>query len=222
MFRLVRPATSFTLFRSCHRGCVRSLPSPHLQFTLRWANLKRPAVSLVSQIPPTASPAHRHSPHAWQTSNRADSQIATLFVPGSETYWARFVRFQPSFYVPANTKARLVLTLCNPPAQHLSVSRHQKQATHPLSSNSVSEIFFRIGPDADAKRLCLINEPVFVRFNNQLKSIRIPSLMIDVAAQEISLDWRQLCTAFMYDEFKCRSEANSLGSWSFTLRRNNP
>lgn len=164
-----------------------------------------------------------HSPRAMQTpGNSANTRNATLNSPHSETRWASLVRFQPSRYFPADTKDRVILRLCDTPADVYTVHVPRNQATWTPSSNSVAEIFFKQGSRADAIRHCLMSEPVFVRFNGQLKSMRIPSLVIHLAAQEISLDWRQLCAVFMYDEFKCRFEANSLGSWSLSLRRNNP
>ncbi|CAO2648547.1 Nn.00g078140.m01.CDS01 [Neocucurbitaria sp. VM-36] len=168
-------------------------------------------------------------PHDLQNPN-IDHRKDILFLADSEMYWAIFTslkpptfRFQPSAFVPADTKARIVLKLCDHPTENEPAPiTFEEQATRRVSSNRLAEIFFRPGPDADLKRCTLINEPHFVRFGNQLKSIRIPSLTIDVAAQEISLDWRQLCATFLRDEFICRSQANALGSWSLSLGRNNP
>jgi hypothetical protein len=122
-------------------------------------------------------------------------------------------RFQPSAFVPANTKARLILKLRDSPPSHETLSLHKSDAGTTDSSSRLAEIFFRPGPQANTERARLIKEPHFMRFNDQLKSMRIPSGVINVDLQEISLDWRRLCANFMRDEFKCRYEANSSTSW---------
>ncbi|KAF2826383.1 hypothetical protein CC86DRAFT_28655 [Ophiobolus disseminans] len=120
--------------------------------------------------------------------------------------------FQPCAFVPSSTKAKVVFKLCEPASDPEFNSAH----TFQLPSNArLADIFFKPGAEADSNRTRLIDEAHFVRFNNQLKSIRTPSLMIDVPAREITLDWRQLCQDFLRDEYKCRS--NSLGSWSMRL-----
>ncbi|KAF1835230.1 hypothetical protein BDW02DRAFT_296729 [Decorospora gaudefroyi] len=117
-------------------------------------------------------------------------------------------RFLPSAFVPTTTKARLVLKLCD------STSTQEMQDTfkpHAWFDISLSQVFFK--PGADAERSRLLNEPQFVVFDNELKSLRLPSAVIDVAAQEISLDWRLLCDTFMRDQLKCRYETVSSVAW---------
>ncbi|KAF1844575.1 uncharacterized protein K460DRAFT_335427 [Cucurbitaria berberidis CBS 394.84] len=172
-------------------------------------------------------------PYELQTPDPVHGNGSSLTAT-SNTYWAIFtslnssptIRFQPVAFIPANTKARVVLKLSDLATQSELVPVSQEQATTTTttthSSHCLAHHFFRPGANADVRRGRLINEPHFVRFNNQLKSIRIPSLTIDIDAQEISLDWRQLCKAFLHDEFRCRFETNSLGSWSLSLGRNNP
>jgi hypothetical protein len=126
-------------------------------------------------------------------------------------------RFQPSTFVPANTKARLIFKLRDSVTNHETLSLHKSNAGTTDSSSRLAEIFFKSGPEANAERARLIKEPHFMRFNDQLKSMRIPSGAINVDSQEISLDWRRLCANFMRDEFKCRYEANSFSSWMRTF-----
>lgn len=78
-------------------------------------------------------------------------------------------------------------------------------------------MFFEPDAEADSHRTRLMPESHFVRFNSQLKSIRIPSLAIDVHAQQITLDWRELCQEFLCDELKCRLNSKTLGTWSMRL-----
>jgi hypothetical protein len=125
-------------------------------------------------------------------------------------------RFQPCAFVPTDTKMRVILTISNPAPDPVSVSTPQRPP-QVLSNKHLAAIFFNPESEADSKRTRLINEAHFVRFNSQLKSIRIPSLVIDVPARHITLDWRQLCQDFLCDELKCRMLSKSLGSWSLKL-----
>jgi hypothetical protein len=77
-----------------------------------------------------------------------------------------------------------------------------------------TNIFFRPGLDAASIRNRLAREAVLVLFQDQLRSLHIDSLVIDTQAREITLDWRQLCQDFLYDEFICRYHSKSLGSWA--------
>jgi hypothetical protein len=82
------------------------------------------------------------------------------------------------------------------------------------SSAHRTAVFFRPGLDAASIRNRLAQEAVLVLFQNQLRSLHIDSLVIDTQAREITLDWRQLCQDFLYDEFMCRYHSKSLGSWA--------
>ncbi|KAF1937257.1 hypothetical protein EJ02DRAFT_61339 [Clathrospora elynae] len=142
-----------------------------------------------------------------------------LAVP-SPSFWATVsrlqpptFRFQPSSFSPANTKARLVLKLCDPAIAYKTLPLNDQHAGAAESSNRLAEVFFKSDTNADAERSRLIKEAHFVRFNDQLKSIRIPSAAIDVAAQELSLDWRRLCDVFLRNEFRCRYETRSSVIW---------
>ena len=107
--------------------------------------------------------------------------------------------FRPHGFVSANDndKARLILRLI------------ESTGTSPAR-----DIFFRPGLAAATIRDRLAQEAVLVLFQNQLKSLYINSLVIVPEAQEITLDWRQLCQDFLYDEFICRYHSKSLGSWA--------
>jgi hypothetical protein len=124
-------------------------------------------------------------------------------------------RFQPCAFMPANSKRRVILTLSNPASEPVTKSLWGLRQM--LSDEDLASIFFHPEPEAESKRARLVNEAHFVRFHSQLKSIRIPSLVIDVASRHITLDWRQLCQDFLCDEFKCRTISGSLGSWSLKL-----
>ena len=122
-------------------------------------------------------------------------------------------RFQPSSFVPANTKARLVLKLSSPATARDTPSLHQTYAGTADLTSRLTQVFFQPGAVADAERTRLLNQAHFVLFNDQLKSIRLPSAAVHVAAQELSLDWRQLCHTFMRDEFKCRFGSSASVAW---------
>lgn len=120
-------------------------------------------------------------------------------------------RFRPCAFNPTTTKAKLVLKLCD---DHELEPGQDALACWNLSCDLMADIFFRPGASAVSNRTRLMVEAQFVRFNGQLKSLRIPSLEIDAQAREIRLDWRQLCQDFLHDEYKCRL---GLGSWSMRL-----
>jgi hypothetical protein len=122
-------------------------------------------------------------------------------------------RFAPCAFVPADSKAKVVLKLCDPTSDPGFV----QAPSHSLSVDRLAAIFFEPGPEAASNRTRLTNEAHFVRFNSQLKSIRIPSLVIDVPGQQITLDWRELCQNFLCDELRCRLNSKTLGSWSMRL-----
>jgi hypothetical protein len=117
-------------------------------------------------------------------------------------------RFEPCSFVPPDSKATIVLTLCDPARDPGKV---------PFSHDILSDIFFHPDAEPESYRKRLMHESHFVCFNNELRSIRIPSLTIDVHARQITLDWRELCQAFLCDELKCRLNSNTLGSWSMRL-----
>jgi hypothetical protein len=81
------------------------------------------------------------------------------------------------------------------------------------SSSRLTQVFFNPGVEEEAKRARLMKEPHFVLYHKELRSIRLPSVVIDGAAKEISLDWRRLCALLMRDDFRCRYEAGSPVAW---------
>lgn len=166
-------------------------------------------------VPGPGSTTYSHSPVELQAAGPHPQRRHHVAGPETLSTWFGSLnpptfRFLPFAFVPADTKARLAFRLCD-------LDVHAAEA---VPSSRLTEIFFIQGSEADAKRFRLTQEPHFVCFNNQLKSIRIPSLVIDVAAQNILLDWRQLCQAFLRDQVLCRLDANSLESWFLDLRRN--
>lgn len=68
----------------------------------------------------------------------------------------------------------------------------------------LAKAFFRTPRDQNDRINRLESEACLVHLNGQLKSIRIPSMKIDVSAQELSIDWRLLCQRFYLNELKCR------------------
>jgi hypothetical protein len=112
--------------------------------------------------------------------------------------------FRPHGFVPADTKARLTLRM----------SDSASDAYPELTSRRCTDLFFMRGREATSNRNRLALEAHFVRFNNQLRSLHIRSLVIDARTQEITLDWRQVCQDFLHDEFICRYHLKSLGSWA--------
>ncbi|KAF2033427.1 hypothetical protein EK21DRAFT_40201, partial [Setomelanomma holmii] len=121
-------------------------------------------------------------------------------------------RFQPVAFAPADTKTKAVLRLCDP-ASDPGYAPEFQHANQIPSGDRLANVFFDNERKASSNRARLMNAAHFVRLDNQLKIMRIPSLVIDVSAREIVLDWRRLCQDFLYDELKCRTESNSLGSW---------
>ncbi|KAH6846433.1 hypothetical protein CC77DRAFT_938609 [Alternaria alternata] len=143
---------------------------------------------------------------------RGDTQPPTPQYQAANVQLPSF-RFQPSSFVPANTKARLVLKLSSPATARDTPSLHQTYAGTADLTSRLTQVFFQPGAVADAERTRLLNQAHFVLFNDQLKSIRLPSAAVHVAAQELSLDWRQLCHTFMRDEFKCRFGSSASVAW---------
>ncbi len=145
--------------------------------------------------------------------------VADAFRARSSNFVAPTFRFQPLAFVPPDTKARVVLKLCDLAPDDDHVPANQIQHPKLPANTQLGHIFFKSGPAADVVRTRLVRESHFVNFNNQLKSIRIPSLTFNIAAQEISFDWRQVCDSFLQDELQCRVAANSLGPWFSSSRR---
>lgn len=113
-------------------------------------------------------------------------------------------RFRPCAFAPASTRAVVVLKLCDPASDY---PLHHSQGTQGLqlpSSDQFADIFFDAGTEAQLNRTRLINQPIFIRFNGRLKSMRIPSLVIDTSSRQITIDWRQLFQDFLLDELKTR------------------
>jgi hypothetical protein len=122
-------------------------------------------------------------------------------------------RFQPSSFVPASSKARLVLKLSSPATVNDTPSLRQPYAGTVDLTSRLTQVFFHPGAVADAERNRLLKQAHFVLFDDQLKSVRLPSPAIDVTAQELSLDWRQLCETLMRDQFKCRFGSGASVPW---------
>ncbi|KAH7411623.1 hypothetical protein DE146DRAFT_243483 [Phaeosphaeria sp. MPI-PUGE-AT-0046c] len=124
--------------------------------------------------------------------------------------------FQPCVFMPEDSKTKLVLTLCDPASDPSLAMADPKPTTVPF--DRLTDIFFDPGPAANSNRLRLINDAHFVRYNNQLKSMRLPSLVIDTNARNITLDWRLLYQKLLYDEWKCRVNSGVLGApWFLKL-----
>lgn len=181
-----------------------------MQRSFRWRECEEASVSLVSLLRKSA--AHHRSPldlqeNAGVLRQRRDprpfySTLHPLYRPPT-------FRFQPCVFVPEDLKTRLVLTLCDPESDPSFILADPKPTTVPL--DRLADIFFEPGTQADSKRVRLLHDAHFVRYNNRLKCLRIPSLVIDTNARHITLDWRQLCQDFLYDEMRCRVNSASLG-----------
>ncbi|CAA9963904.1 hypothetical protein PTMSG1_07263 [Pyrenophora teres f. maculata] len=136
------------------------------------------------------------------------------------SYWAALsraqppsFRFQPSSFVPATTKAKLLLKLCDAPNAHETLpASHPNAGTMDTTTTQV-QVFFKSGAKADAERERLLQQAHFVLFHGQLKSMRLPSATFNVADRNLSLDWRRLCNIFMRDEFKCRYQSQYSVAW---------
>ena len=129
------------------------------------------------------------------------------------SYWADLsraqppsFRFQPSSFVPATTKAKLLLKLSDAPTAHETLNAGTIDTT-------LSKLFFHSGPSADAERSRLLHQPHFVLFHGQLRSMRLPSATFNVADHQLSLDWRRLCDTFMRDQFRCRYQSQCSVTW---------
>ncbi|KAH8631985.1 hypothetical protein IG631_13668 [Alternaria alternata] len=208
LFRLVCAAPDVSLSSSCDGRCLRTIRLAYLQPTLCGTDTKDLAVSRVS--PATARETFTHD--ASPPDLRGDTQPPTPQYQAANVQLPSF-RFQPSSFVPANTKARLVLKLSSPATARDTPSLHQTYAGTADLTSRLTQVFFQPGAVADAERTRLLNQAHFVLFNDQLKSIRLPSAAVHVAAQELSLDWRQLCHTFMRDEFKCRFGSSASVAW---------
>jgi hypothetical protein len=207
LFRLVRAAPDIALSGSCHARCLRSIRLAYLQSSLLRTDTNELAVSRVSQSPARQTFTH----HASPPDLRCDTLPPTCYYHTPRVQPPSF-RFQPSSFAPASTKARLVLKLSSPATAHDTPSLRQPYAGT-VDLSRLTQVFFQPGPVADAERNRLLNQAHFMLFNGQLKSLRLPSPAIDVTAQELSLDWRQLCDTFMRDQFKCRFASAASVTW---------
>ncbi|RMZ67223.1 hypothetical protein GMOD_00001114 [Pyrenophora seminiperda CCB06] len=136
------------------------------------------------------------------------------------SYWANFsraqppsFRFQPSSFVPATTKAKLLLKLCDAPTLHETLPVYLPHAGTIDTTTHLIQVFFQPGAEADAERSRLLNQAHFVLFHGQLRSMRLPSATFNVADHQLLLDWRRLCDTFMRDQFKCRYESQNSVTW---------
>lgn len=111
----------------------------------------------------------------------------------------------------------LILKLCHEPGQASSASPVQVCNAAPTQVRA--QFFFATGAEPFAHRSQLMYQSHFVYFDNQLKSLKIPSLTFDVAAQEVLLNWRQLVSSFLHDQLRCRSHASMSAPWSAMLPR---
>ncbi|KAH9867672.1 hypothetical protein IAQ61_008266 [Plenodomus lingam] len=116
-------------------------------------------------------------------------------------------RFRPSEFGPPDSKARVLFKLYDLPTKYATVYTLPRQAIQASSSDPLAQIFFRQGPCAGILRRRLCQELHFVHFSNELRNIRLPTLVIDVAARKVSLEWRQLIYDFYLDRFKSRWHA---------------
>jgi hypothetical protein len=158
------------------------------------------------------SPADLHEPAGeYRRSHHAQPMPAyTTHLP---LYRPQTFRFQPCVFMPEDSKTKLVLTLCDPASDPSFIMANPKPAAFPL--DLLADIFFDPGPEAASNRARLISDAHFVRYNDQLKCMRLPSLAIDTNARNLTLNWRQLCRDFLYDEWKCRVNSGSPeNSWT--------
>jgi len=102
----------------------------------------------------------------------------------------------------------VVLKLCDPASDYnqANLAAHRPQLP---PSDVFANVFFDPGAEAQKNRMHLTNMAVFIRFTGRLKSMRIPSMVIDTSSREIRIDWRQLCQDFLLDELK--TNLSSLG-----------
>lgn len=115
-------------------------------------------------------------------------------------------RFRPIAFDQSGNKTRLIFKLHDPSAAH------HEGAQHKPPDARLSDLFFRRGRLTNSNRTRLMRGAHFVRFDHQLKSIRIPSMEFDTVLQQFTLDWRELVQDFLRDELKCRPRPKPLGT----------
>jgi hypothetical protein len=208
LFRMVRPATGLPVSGLCHRGRLCAICFAYLQHPFCGADLEKLAVSRVSCLVLGNFTYCDSLPdlRARDTCHH-ERRLEESFRPPPPTFL-----FLPSTFVPANTKARLVFKLRDSATAHETLPLQQHAATAE-SSSRLTQAFFKSGVEEDADRARLIEEPHFVLYNKELRSLRLPSVAINIPAREVSLDWRRLCAVLMRDDFRCRFEANSPVAW---------
>ncbi|KAF2854940.1 hypothetical protein T440DRAFT_386477 [Plenodomus tracheiphilus IPT5] len=128
------------------------------------------------------------------------------YAPSADSYALKpTFRFRPSEFTPPSSKSWVVFKLHDLPDEYNPVFPPANQAMQASPNHHVSRVFFKPGPRAEILRRRLSRELHFVHFSNELRNIRLPTLMIDVAAREVLLDWQQLVYSFYLDKFKRRS-----------------
>ncbi|KAF2710749.1 hypothetical protein K504DRAFT_335148, partial [Pleomassaria siparia CBS 279.74] len=100
------------------------------------------------------------------------------------------ILFKPAYFDPPTTKDRLIAKVQDEPADY-------ERKIGPTVGNAHIVL-------APRNRKKLINGSHFVRLNNQLKIMKIPSLVVNTTLQELSFDWRLLCQRFFHDELMLR------------------
>lgn len=205
LFRLVRAAPDISLSGSCRARRLRAHRLAYLQSSLRWTDAMELAVSRVSPCAARETFTHHASPPDLRCDTQSPYHTFRVQLPS--------FRFQPSSFVPASSKARLVLKLSSPATVNDTPSLRRPYAGTVDLTSRLTQVFFHPGAVADAERNRLLKQAHFVLFDDQLKSVRLPSPAIDVTAQELSLDWRQLCETLMRDQFKCRFGSGASVPW---------
>ncbi|KAI8943434.1 hypothetical protein NX059_001444 [Plenodomus lindquistii] len=135
--------------------------------------------------------------------SQSDTIITNLGQPRRSGTKPTF-RFRPSGFVPPESKTQLVFRLHDLPVGHETVLTPADQASEASSSDRLAQIFFRQGTDADLLRCRLSQEIHFIYFFGELRNIRLPNLMINIAAREVLVDWRQLVNRLCQDRIKSR------------------
>lgn len=227
LFRLVCLATDMSVPQPCYRTGLCAIRFAYLHRTICRPDTRKLAVSRVSTRIVRETFTHHHSAHDLQgdtgdcRQDPASRQALVRHHASPASYWADLTRaqppsfrFQPSSFVPATTKAKLLLKLCDAPTAHETLPASQRNAGTIDTTTRLIQVFFHSSPEADAERSRLLHQAHFVLFQGQLRSMRLPSATFNVADRELSLDWRRLCDTFMRDQFKCRyQDQNSVAWW---------
>jgi hypothetical protein len=143
--------------------------------------------------------------------------------------------FKPTAFAPPDTKENIIFKLQERPAEY-ELPAHQQafrlarglprrsaytatftfrrrccscptRIEHPSDVTRCDCLARLFCTQADDCRKRLGTDPHFVRLDNHLRRVSLPSVTLDPEKLEMSLHWRMLCQNFYYDELKMRRVA---------------